>query len=312
MAKVLLVDLESPLARQIAHRLLENDHEVVGVAPHERVLGTLKTNPKFSFHKLDLRESGLVRSYLYGVSHVMIADRGVDIVEKLDHVFASLMHLKARIPAILYLSSAKVFPVCNSTRFLEDQDCEAVDEVGDLFLNAEIMVSNYCSHMGTRGAILRLPILADTYFTDEDFAQFLKLMKKNRDFMQSSEDFFLQWTSFNDLMSAILKLIDSQWNEVEKFHLVSFSKPYKEAFEMINRYLGTKASIVDKKPLIQAAESILSLTPLLQKKFKESQGLQDFNSLNYPALDDSLSRRMFPSQTIIWDEHFKNLIKKLR
>ena len=107
--RILVLDMDNRIARSISLRLLKAGFSVVATGTSEKNLGTLKSFESFTFYRLDISAKPIVRSYIYGVNTIIFFDRTPKILQKIDNLYQSIMHLKSAIPSLIFISDSRVF-----------------------------------------------------------------------------------------------------------------------------------------------------------------------------------------------------------
>ena len=91
--RILVLDMDNRIARSISLRILKAGFSVVATGTSEKNLGTLKSFESFTFYRLDISAKPIVRSYIYVVNTIIFFDRTPKILQKIDNLYQSIMHL---------------------------------------------------------------------------------------------------------------------------------------------------------------------------------------------------------------------------
>ena len=294
MKKVLIFDMENSLARDMARYFIDLEVEVLGVGINEKLLGSLNSCDLFTFRKFDLRKSDFLRSYLYGVDTILIIDSSSAILEKIDHLYQCLIHLKSRIPQVLLLSNYQVFGEPMQESYLEDEVPEPSSEKAKLLRGAEIMIENYSNHLESKGSILRIPKLISRKKEENDFKDLFNFLAKNIRFvLESKENFSLQW-------------IQNSWNDFEIFHACDYENDVEEAFDELTEYIKSRSKIIKATKREMLLSKIMSLFPFLEEKLedyvRETKSLQ---FMKVPKLNCKKTNSFFEFDVQEWQEKLR-------
>ena len=311
-SKVLVVDMDEGISRNLCTYLLKKGHPVVAIGTSERVLGTLKACENFQFHKFDLVNQEIVRSYLYGIDYILFLDTSLKMLEKLDQVYQSIRHLKGKIPRLILLSRNLVYPFDGLKKNLEDQEPpEPEGASAEKYRGAEVMVHNYSSHLDAAASILRLPMLVDQNSVDPAFSELMSLVRRGRSVNFDPEnDFLVQWVIFEDLFQQISTLLQTKWTGLETFHLYTYSMPFSQLFEALKKQFKSGSEIRSDSKLGQTFKGLLSVSPLVKEKFEELQNLTTVDFLKQGSLDCELSRRILTYEAPELRSFLKGIGKK--
>ncbi len=290
---VLISTLDSELARFLARGLLDSGCEVLGFGIRENTLGALKSLPGFRFQKIDLSRQNVVRSWLYGVTDVLIIDEGEGLLPRMDRLYEALIHLKSRIPRVLYLSNFRVFPESRAyaEKFPVPQHEGMIPEAA-----AEIMVANYQNHMDAPASILRMArLLGPKLSGDEDLGTFLKSLKKLKQLdLGLSGARQIQFTAQDEILEAVKILLGSEWRGLETFHCVSYSRPLKDALRQFLKILNPKCRILEHESLASKVMRRTGEMSSMARRFMIQKNLlPDYEWLQGPLLESADSNRLF-------------------
>lgn len=290
---VLISTLDSELARFLARGLLDSGCEVLGFGMRENTLGALKSLPGFRFQKVDLTRQSVVRSWLYGVTDVLIMDEGDGLLPRMDRLYEALIHLKSRIPRVLYLSNFRVFPENGSyaEKFPVPQHEGMIPEAA-----AEIMVANYQNHMDAPAAILRTArILGPKFSGDQDLGIFLKSLKKLKQVdLGLSAGRQIQFTAQDEILEAVKILLGSEWRGLETFHCVSYSRTLKDALRQFLKILNPQCRILEHETLAsRMIRKTGELSSTARRFMVQKNLLPDYEWLEGPLLESGDSNRLF-------------------
>ena len=121
--------MDNEITRLLCRRLLKTGVNVVSIGKSETQLGDLKSFSNFTFYRLDLSSKDIVRSYIYGIDTVVFFDHSSQILEKINHLFSSIMHMKSTIPRVFFISSCQVFRWIPNKIWSEEDDLKYNERV---------------------------------------------------------------------------------------------------------------------------------------------------------------------------------------
>lgn len=304
-----MFDMENPLARHMARYFLDREVEVLGVGTNEKVLGSLKSCEGFSFKKFDLSKSDFLRSYLYGIDSIFIIDSSPLILEKLDHLYQCLIHLKSRVPQVLLLSSYSVFGEPLQESYLEDDLPKPDTEEAKTLRGAEIIIENYTRHLETKGAVLRVPKMLSRKSDENEFIELFKHLSKNTRFIiENKENFSLQWISKERLSDVCFKIFSSSWNDFEFFHACDYENEIEEGFLELSEHFRSKSKIIQATKTEMILSGIMKLSSFLEEQLEDYvRETKSLSFLKVPRLNCDKTESYFEFSDFTWQE---NISKK--
>lgn len=296
--KVLVLDMDNELSRDLTAKILKAGIAVVATGTSEKSLGTLKAFEHFTFYRLDLSEKPIVRSYIYGVDTIIFFDTSAKIIEKIDNLYQSIMHLKSEIPRLFFISNCQVFQ-CDTDRYWSTRDIPCPQsQLGERFAAAETIVHNYSSHLRNPTCIIRIPRFIDKNYVDSSFTQLINIIKNNcRIEYESSRNILIQLIHMDYLLEVIFHLFESRWDGVEIFHLVSFEQKFIHLLDVMKSILGSKSYILKDGPVQKYINELFTLSPLIHKRITKIRKIESVEFLRQPILDvQSISNMYAPKE----------------
>lgn len=305
MKKILILDMENPLARYMARYFLDRNIEVLGVGTNEKVLGSLNSCEGFIFRKFDLSKSDFLRSYLYGVDSILIIDSSPLILEKLDHLYQCLIHLKSRVPQVLLLSNYSVFGESLKESYLEDDLPNPSTEDGKTLRGAEIIIENYTKHLETKGAVLRIPKILSRKPAENEFTELFKHLSKNTRFViEEKENFSLQWISKERLSDVCFQILLSSWNDFEFFHACDYENNIEDGFQDLSDYLRSRSKIIKATKTEMILSNIMKLSSFLEDKLEDYvRETKSLSFLKVPRLNCEKTESFFEFSKYSWQDN---------
>ena len=292
-SKILLLDMDSEVTRSLCRRLLKMDVHVVSVGKSETKLGDLKSFSNFTFYRLDLSAKDIVRSYIYGIDTIIFFDHSNQILEKIEHLFLSIMHMKSSMPRIFFISSCHVFKWEPNRFWLEEDILDPDSDLGELISGAESMVKNYASKISIPVCILRIPRFVDRQYVDSSFLQFIKILKSNEQIdFDISLNLAIQFINLDGLIHNLSQLFHMRWDGIEIFHIESYQQNFIPLFDSLKIILGSKSSLLKDNKLTSFIKECLTVSPLVRKRIDEFQKVHSVNFLRQPVLNCKKSERI--------------------
>lgn len=309
MKKILMLDMENPLARHMARYFLDRGIEVLGVGTNEKVLGSLNSIEGFTFRKFDLTKSDFLRSYLYGIDSILIIDKTPAILEKLDHLYQCIIHLKSRVPQVLLLSNYSVFGESLKESYLEDDLPEPTTEDGKTLRGAEIIIENYTKHLETKGSVLRIPKMLSRKNDENEFTELFKhLSKSTRFVIDNKENFSLQWISKERLSDVCFQIFSSSWNDFEIFHTCDYENNIEEGFNELSEHLRSRSKIIQATKTEIILSNVMKLSSFLEDKLEDYvRETKSLAFLQVPRLNCEKTESFFEFSEYTWQD---NISKK--
>ena len=292
--RVLVLDMDNPIARHISLRLLKAGYSVVATGTSEKNLGTLKSFESFTFYRLDISVKPIIRSYIYGIGTIIFFDRSSKILQKIDNLYNSIMHLKSAIPRLIFISDSRVFQ-WKPDKIWSEQDAICPDtEIGNLFCGVETIINNYATTLQNSTCIIRIPRVVDQILIDEGFLKLIDLLERNfRIDYESSRNISVQLVNLDYLMEVIHKLFETSWDGIEIFHVASLTQKFLHLLENMKAPLDSKSYIIKDNVILRAVNTVLTISPLVQKKWALTRQVGSVEFLQQPILDTNYFNSMY-------------------
>ena len=292
-SKILLLDMDNEITRLLCRRLLKTGVNVVSIGKSETQLGDLKSFSNFTFYRLDLSSKDIVRSYIYGIDTVVFFDHSSQILEKINHLFSSIMHMKSTIPRVFFISSCQVFRWIPNKIWSEEDDLSPDSDFGELISDSEIMARNYATKLSNPLCILRIPRFVDKIYVESGFLQFIKILKQNEkiDFDISS-NLAIQFINMDNLVQSLSRLFNMRWDGIEIFHIDSFQQNFIPLLDSLKLILGSKSSLLKDNKFISWTKDLLTVSPLVRKRLDAILKVHSIHFLKQPVLDSRKAQRI--------------------
>ncbi len=292
--KILLLDIDNEVTRSLCRRLLRTGLQVISVGKSETKLGDLKSFKNFTFYPLDLSTKDIVRSYIYRVDTIIFFDHSIQILEKINHLYSSIMHMKSAIPRIFFISSCHVFRWMPYKTWTEEDNLNPDSDFGELISGAETMVRNYAEKLSSPTCIIRIPRFVDSIYIESNFLRFIKILKRHEkiDFDISS-NLTIQFINMDNLVESLSHLFKLQWDGIEIFHIDSYEQNFIPLLDSLKIILGSKSSLLKDNKLISSLKELLTVSPLVRKRVDELQKIHSVDFLRHPILNSKKAQRLF-------------------
>lgn len=308
---ILILTSDNPVVREIARLLLELGHQVKAIGASEKVLGILKSRANFQFHKFNLEKQAIIRSYLYGVDHIIFLDRDTKFIEKISHLYQSLEHLKSKPPGLIFLSSSMVFSDLNPGINKETSPLNPLNQQGFDFSVAEEIVTNYSKNLQAKVGIIRTPPFWDRTLVEEPFAKFIRLLRHHKCLsIIKKQPITLQWLAIQDLFKLLQVVLETQWSGLEIFHCYSHSVSLTKAMDEICSSMGSKSQIRKISNVPPFIQTLLSDSQTLREGLESIMKWEDASFLYNPPLEMEQTLHLIPKPDLKIGPFIRSLVKK--
>ena len=306
--KILLLDMDSEVTRRLCRKLLMEGYHVVSVGKFETKLGDLKSFKNFTFHRLDLSSRDIIRSYIYEVNTIIFFDHSNLVLEKINNLYQSIIHLKSEIPQLFFISTCQVFSWKPNKLWMEEDDLSPETDMGELISGAETIVRNYTHKLSSAACILRIPRLVDPTYIDSDFVRFIRILKSHQkiDFNISS-NLLVQFITLDSLVESLSKLLKMKWDGIETFHISSFQQNFIPLFDSLRAILDSNSTLIKDNKFTAYMKELLTVSPLVRKRLDTLQKVHTVDFLRQPILDCTRSKNLFNLKRLNLEAFITNL-----